>query len=109
MTEPTYGHYFATQDRDADGKPVFFNVIEDEDGDIWYGYGHVPPAEFVAEVNRWLEHCGVFEDEWTPPVEADSVQHIHAYDHDGERFMIATPTHLAPPGAETFPITRLWV
>lgn len=108
MTEPTYEHHFVTQDRDADGNPLFFNLIEDESGDIWYGYGHVPPAEFVAEINRWLEHCGVFEDEWTSPVEADSVQHVYAYNYDGERFKMVAD--LTGDGlGETFPITRLWV
>ncbi|WP_100514100.1 hypothetical protein [Mycobacteroides abscessus] len=42
---------------------VRFNMIEDESGSIFWGYGHLEAHVFVAEVNRWMRHVGVDDDE----------------------------------------------
>lgn len=51
-----YEKYFITQDKTRDGHDIEFRMIEDEGGDIFWGYGHREGPEFVEEVNRWLIH-----------------------------------------------------
>ena len=113
--EPTYEHHFKTLDKrpgpngDVD---VTFDLIEDESGDVWWGYGHVDPGDFIDEVNRWLEHCGLTGDDFF--VRAD-----HRVDHlwaryvcdDHERFELVKDygNDLLKKHADVFPVTRLWV
>lgn len=47
-----------------DGGEVF-TVMEDENGDVYFAYGHVPREAFFAEVTRYIRHMipsGDFED-----------------------------------------------
>lgn len=87
---------------------VKFNLIEDEDGSTWWGYGHVDPDEFIAELNRWLDHT---MGEAEPDFELDTrVDHLWARftDEHLERFVIIDPT--GPDGdAGFFPVTRAWL
>lgn len=99
---------FVTHDKTADGEPVRFEVIEDEAGDTWWGYGHVPGEQFITEVNRWLEHTmghdgEAFRLDW-------HVDHLYArqLSHDAERFTLEEPTG-TEHDAHLFPVTRLWV
>lgn len=85
-----------------------FNMIEDESGDIWWGYGHQNAAEFTDEVNRWLIcECGV-----TCPDDlfaaTQPVEHLWARMNgdDDERFTLAEPT-MRESDANLFPVTRL--
>jgi hypothetical protein len=110
MTELTYEHHFVTQDIDSDGKPVVFGMVEDEDGGTYWGYGHIDRAEFIAEINRWLSHCGLFEDELI--AEDETVDHRWARFADDERYgerfeLVAESESVIPPDA--FPVTRVWV
>lgn len=41
-------------DTTDEGKTFF--VTEDENGDRYYAYGHVPEADMKAEVTRYLQH-----------------------------------------------------
>lgn len=67
-----------------DGGEVFA-VMEDEDGERYYAYGHVPEDEMLAEVTRYLNHMYSSSDfdEITGPV-----QHVYAkyVDHYAEKF-----------------------
>lgn len=105
MTETsTYEHHFVMSERDTDGNKITFVVIEDEGGDLYWGYGHVPADEFTDEVNRWLVHTNAA----TVPDDliqvGTPVQHLWAVlDDDGERFTLVD----SPEVAEAFPVTRL--
>ncbi|AEK09523.1 hypothetical protein LITTLEE_143 [Mycobacterium phage LittleE] len=78
-----------------------FFVMEDEDGDRYYAFGHVSEQEMYAEVNRYLRHMipsGDFDDaEW------GGLQHVYAkfVDRDGERFSLGA----APEDPHAFPMT----
>ena len=83
-----------------------FNMIEDENGDKFWGYGHRDGSEFSEEVNRWLIHaCGV-----THPDDLfaanTTVEHLWARmdDECGEHFTLVT---YPDPEAGVFPVTRL--
>lgn len=39
-----------------DGDEKFF-LMEDENGDAYFSYGHVEPAAFIAELRRYLIHA----------------------------------------------------
>lgn len=99
MTD-TYEHHFITNDGDI------FNLIEDESGGVYWGYGHIPAAEFIAEVNRWLLHCGCDPNE--PAPESTPVDHLWAkYDNDDdERFLLVKNP---APEDDAFPVTRSWL
>lgn len=84
------------------------NMIEDERGDIWWGYGHREPSEFTNEVNQWLiSECGA-----TDPddliAKSQPVEHLWAQldgdDEHSERFKLVT---YPDPEAGVFPVTRL--
>lgn len=67
-----------------DGGEVF-TVMEDEDGERYFAYGHVPEAQMHAEVTRYLNHMipsGDFDEVGEPAV------HLYAkyVDIYGERF-----------------------
>lgn len=87
-----------------------FNMIEDESGDIWWGYGHRDATEFTNEVNRWLIHaCGATVPDDLFAV-SQPVEHLWArmnpkYD---ERFDIVESTGTEADAA-VFPVTRLMV
>lgn len=79
-----------------------FRMIEDEWGDLFWGYGHREAAEFVGEVNSWLRHVGIFEDELIP---AD-----HCIDHLWVKFDEGRDgyfTVVEPHSFTSFPVTRL--
>jgi hypothetical protein len=106
--ETTYEHNFITRDKDAKSNPITFNMIEDESGDVFWGYGHQLDYAFIAEVNRWLSHVGI-EDEQLVDVRTDarSVRHLYAKmvnDEYGDRFKVC---ELDEDDPEIFPVTRL--
>lgn len=83
-----------------DGDQTFY-VLEDEDGDVWWGYGHWEPSRFTHEVNRWLIHtCGITDPDDLFPV-STKVDHLWAAFHDEEHF------RLVEPGSNAFPVTRV--
>ncbi|AAN16676.1 hypothetical protein SEA_TYKE_16 [Mycobacterium phage Tyke] len=96
---------FVTLDRDDDGKSVRFEMIEDEDGDVFWAYGHVPSESMVAEVNRWLTHCGLEADVLAPS--SATVDHVWARFTDNERFSLEEPIG-KETDTELFPVTRLY-
>lgn len=78
-----------------------FTVMEDENGDMYFAYGHVPETEMIAEVNRYLRHTIPGDDfeagaGWT--------QHVWAkfLDHYAERFSWEGATAETP---HAFPLT----
>lgn len=87
-----------------------FHMIEDESGDIWWGYGHRESAEFTDEVNRWLiRECGVnHPDDLFAANQA--VEHLWARmdDQCEERFILVEPTG-TEADADVFPVTRLLI
>jgi len=89
------------------------NMIEDESGDIFWGYGHREGPEFIEEVNRWLIHeCGV-----TVPDDlfalSQPVEHLWAQmdDEHGERFTLVNDygNDTLKQAAGVFPVTRLMI
>jgi hypothetical protein len=106
MTEiASYEHHFITNDGPT------FKMIEDESGDIWWGYGHREAEEFTGEVNRWLMHaCGVTDPDDLFPAN-QTVEHLWATldDEDGEHFTLVDAPEAAFAGPEVFPITRLMI
>ena len=104
---------FTTVDRDADGNVVTFGVVEDESGGTYWAFGHVDPAQFIAEVNRWLVHT-VGEDEqvYSDPEQlaraGPHVDWLHARMNgpDDERFTLGLPVG-RDSDADLFPVTRL--
>lgn len=107
MTTPaaaTYEHYFVTLDKDANGNELRFGIIESEAGGTFWGYGHVAASEFVAEVNRWMRHVGLDDDE--PLNEATTpVDHLWAHAEDNDFRLVDHPENASDP----FPVTRLWI
>lgn len=103
---------FVTTDNDsnAPGKLVEFKMIEDENGDVFWAYGHVDREEFIAEINRWLVHCGVGSFDQIAAAE-HKVDHLWAkYNDDNEeRFKLVKDT--GPMSTflcvDAFPVTRL--
>lgn len=106
MTAPeaTYEHHFITIDQDEAGNNVRFNMIEDESGSIFWGYGHHEPHVFVAEVNRWMRHVGVDDDE-LPNEATTPVEHLWARRVEDD-FKL---TDNKNEDNDSFPITRLWL
>nr|WP_087475307.1 hypothetical protein [Nitrospira cf. moscoviensis SBR1015] len=105
MTETaTYEHHFITNDG-----PIF-NMIEDERGEIFWGYGHREADEFRSEVNRWLAHmeCGENCIDGGYPVD-----HLWARmdDENGEHFKLVDKPWLGTKEAadDAFPVTRLCI
>lgn len=105
MTAATYEHHFVTNDG-----PIF-NMIEDESGDVFWGYGHRDADEFTGEVNRWLIHVNAA----TVPDDlirvGTPVEHLWAKyeceDPDGsDRFALTRELH-EHDDDEIFPVTRL--
>lgn len=87
---------------------VTFDLIEDESGDTWWGYGHVDPERFIAELNRWLDHT---MGEAAQDFELDAkVDHLWAKldDKYGEHFSLVEPT-CTEADAHIFPVTRLFL
>lgn len=81
-----------------------FHAIEDEAGDRFFGYGHIPGEEFLAEVRRYITHmAGEEYEHWPAP---DSVRHLYAKATDsyGERFTWKGVTADTP---HAFPMTVL--
>jgi hypothetical protein len=89
------------------------NMIEDERGDIFWGYGHREGPEFIDEVNRYLIHeCGV-----TVPDDlfaaSTPVEHLWAkFDADDEYLEHFTLVNdygndTLKRAADVFPVTRL--
>lgn len=82
-----------------------FNMIEDESGDMFWGYGHRAGYEFIEEINRWLIHINA------ATVPDDLIPLNHRIDHfwasfdepDGERFKLVP----ACDDPNVFPVTRL--
>lgn len=101
---------FVMTDLDKDGNTLTFDVIEDESGDVYWGYGHVDPATFIAEINRWIVHTmGEEEAIYTDPDKLPSkVDHLWAKYTSDERFELVEPTG-TEADADTFPVTRLWL
>lgn len=68
-----------------DGGEVFA-VMEDEDGERYYAYGHVPEDEFYAEVTRYLRHM-IPSGDFDEPI-SGWFAHVYAKftDLDAERF-----------------------
>lgn len=62
-----------------------FAVMEDEEGERYYAYGHVPESEFHAELARYVRHMQLGEFE---PYPSGAVEHVWAKYADiyGERF-----------------------
>ncbi len=98
MTEPTYEHHFVTNDGQT------FNMIEDEWGDTFWGYGHRDGPEFIGEVNRWLIHVNaVVPDDLIPLNER--VEHRWAVlDKPDDEHFTLVPADSDP---DVFPVTRL--
>lgn len=99
--DATYEHHFVTNDG------AIFNLIEGEDGGTYWGYDHVKPETFIAEVNKWLTHCGIEDDDLAPPT--TKVEHLWAR-ANGETgdFELREPT-MTESDAELFPVTRVWL
>lgn len=98
----TYEHHFVTNDG-----PIF-NMIEDQSGDIFWGYGHRDGPDLIEEVNRWLIHVNVatVPDDLIPL--SAPVEHLWARldDEYGERFTLTKELHETDDDG-IFPVTRL--
>lgn len=79
-----------------------FHVLEDEFGDIWWGYGHWEPGKFIDEVNHWLihEHHVTDPDDLFPL--SHRVEHLWATYEDEEHFRLVDKAE-----SQAFPVTRL--
>lgn len=106
----TYEHHFVTNDG-----PIF-QMIEDERGDIFWGYGHRDAKEFTDEVNRWLIHVNAITvpDDLIPL--NTPVQHLWAKyeneDPDSSEHFVLVKDHGSDAlknAADVFPVTRLWL
>jgi hypothetical protein len=109
MTESaTYEHHFVTDDG-----PIF-QMIEDERGDIFWGYGHREGPEFIDEVNHWLIHVNAA---MVPEDLIPLTQHV---DHLWAKYDVESPdgsdhfklvedfgNDLLKKHADIFPVTRL--
>lgn len=100
----TYEHHFVTLDKDADGNDLRFGMIEDESGGTFWGYGHVTAREFIAEVNRWMRHVGI-DDEELPDEQTTPVTHLWACVEDDNFRLIDHAEDVSDP----IPLTRLWL
>jgi hypothetical protein len=102
MTEiGTYEHHFVTNDG-----PIF-NMIEDESGDVFWGYGHRDGREFIGEINRWLIHINAgTEPDYLIPLN-ERVEHLWASleEPDGGRFRLVPACN----DPEVFPVTRFLI
>lgn len=103
-----YAALFITGERSADGTVTTFSIIEDESGDIFWAHGHVPAAEFIGEINRWLTHT-LDEDE---VLRLDlPIDHLWAKldDEHSERFTLVDKPWLGTKeqADQVFPVTRL--
>ncbi|MBB3752473.1 hypothetical protein FHT44_004985 [Mycolicibacterium sp. BK634] len=80
-----------------------FALFEDESGNGVFGYGHVPEAEFLAEVRRFWACTCPDDDEWEI---VGPVSHVWAkfIDPNGERFSWAGATSETQ---HAFPMTVL--
>lgn len=105
MTEATYEHHFVTLDKDGAGNTVTFKMIEDERGDIFWAYHHVPPRDFINEVNRYLANVDETIEPIEPMVDGPAVKHLWARMTDEERFEVVAWAD----DPEIFPVTRLMV
>lgn len=85
-----------------------FNMIEDESGDIFWGYGHRDGPEFIEEVNGWLIHACVAIDPDDLFATSTKVEHLWARFVVGndERFELVRPAEVEFVG-QAFPVTRL--
>lgn len=95
-TEPTNERHFVTLDVSAR-----FAMIEDESGDVFWGYGHRDATEFITEVNRWLEHMGVGS--YALP-DGTPIEHRWARldNEHGDRFSLVDES-----ADDAFPVTRV--
>jgi hypothetical protein len=80
---------------------VHFTVMEDEDGETYFAYGHVPEPQMHAEVTRYLNHMipsGDFDEIGEP------ARHVYAkyVDTYAERFSWDGVTSETP---HAFPMT----
>lgn len=101
MTEATiYEHHFITNDG-----PIF-NMIEDDSGDVFWGYGHREPDEFTGEINRWLIHvnAATVPDDLIPL--GAKVDHLWAKYKDGNDEYFELVESSEP---HAFPVTRFWL
>jgi len=102
---------FVTTDRATNGNVLTFNLTESEDGSTYWGYGHVEPDTFTAEVNRWLVHTMEVTDPDDLIQVGTPVEWIWArQDSDSdERFDIVDMTgpYELKAGQHIFPVTRL--
>lgn len=98
----TYAHHFVTLDKmptPSGDSDVRFNLIESEDGGTYWAYGHVLREDFIAELDRWLEHVGV-----EPTTEDMPIDHMWAkYDDSGDFILTESGDR------EAFPVTRGWL
>jgi alkyl hydroperoxide reductase subunit AhpC len=94
---------FITTEHDQDGNTLTFNMIEDESGDVFWGYGHREADEFTAEVNRWFVYCGIVTDPDDLIQVSTPVEHLHVRWNDEyrDRFTIMENVN------DAFPVTRL--
>lgn len=99
----TYENHFITQDRDKDGNDVTFNLVEGKDGGVYWGYGHIDPEIFITELNRWLTHCGMDDEDLACP--CTKVEHLWASaDDEMSDFKLVDSED-----AGAFPVTRVWL
>ncbi len=101
---------FVTHDSTYEGDPISFNIIEDEDGDVFWGYGHQRAEEFLGEINRWLVHVGLDDPEnelVSLAAHGRSVNHLWARmkDASDERFDLVKSVYDRLD--DCFPVTRL--
>ena len=90
-----------------DGIEHVWPFTEDEDGGVFWGYGHQEPSEFVAAIAQWQRHCGLTGDEVVFDQE-DRVEHLWGYFDADDKFCLREPVG-KESDAELFPVTRLWV
>ena len=88
---------FDTQDGDEK-----FSLMEDEDGDGYFSYGHVEPSAFIAELRRYLIHT-IGQDGFDE-LYVEDVTHVYAkfLDFHAERFSWDGAT---AETAHAFPLT----
>ena len=100
----TLADTFVTFDRDKDGNDLRFEMIEDESGDVFWAYGHVPAPKLIDEVNAWFIHVDVVTNSFDLlfPDTTKVTYHAADLDADNERFTITNT-----PGADSLPVTRL--
>jgi hypothetical protein len=94
---------FVTKDID-----LTFNMIEDERGDVFWGYGHRDGPEFIEEVNRWLHHVSYNGASDPDDLFAASqpVEHLWARMVTDERFEMVRPADVDSV-PQAFPVTKL--